>query len=235
MKENKFESYLKKIKENNKELENLLEKITKKGKIYIIGGALRDFYYYNLNDYKIRDLDLVFSEEIDKIKEILEEYPYHKNRFGGYKIKLDELYLDIWSYYDNWAFKNKLVKSTKCSSANLSKGTFLNIDSLVYSYSNSKCYNHLFKGVLEKKEIDFVCKRKEYIEKNPNISLNILRLLYMQERYSLNFSDRVKEYITKNSKIDYKEIYKAQFQHYQQEVLGKNKIKNKIEALRREK
>lgn len=231
MRKNEFESYLKKIKETNRELENLLNKIAEKGDIYIIGGALRDSYFNNLIDYKIRDLDLVFSEKIDKIKEILEEYSYYKNRFGGYKLKLDELYIDIWSYYDSWAFKNKLVKSSKCSLSSLSKGTFLNIDSLVYNYNTSEMYSYFFKKIIEKRKIDFISKNEEYIEKNPNSSLNIVRMLYMQDKYSLTFSDKVKEYIIKYSNKDYKKLYNAQFQHYHQEILEENKIKEKIEIL----
>lgn len=234
MKKIKFESYLKKIEEDNHDLKNLLDKISKKGDIYIIGGALRDCYFNNLIDYKIRDLDLVFSKEIDKIEEILEEYSYYKNRFGGYKLKLRDLYIDIWSYYDSWAFKNKLVRSNKCSLSNLSRGTFLNIDSLVYNYNTSKMYSCFFEEIFENRKIDFVNKKEEYIKKNPNSSINIIRMLYMKEKYSLTFSDKVKEYIIKYSNKNYKKLYNAQFQHYHQEILEENKIKRTIEILLKE-
>ena len=105
------------------------------------------------------------------------------------------------------------------------------IDSLVYNYNTSEMYSYFFKKIIEKRKIDFISKNEEYIEKNPNSSLNIVRMLYMQDKYSLTFSDKVKEYIIKYSNKDYKKLYNAQFQHYHQEILEENKIKEKIEIL----
>lgn len=231
MKNKQFDSYLKKIEDDNVELKNLIKRVIKKGDLYIIGGALRDFYFYDLDDYKIRDLDLVFSEKIVEIEEILKEYSYCKNRFGGYKLKLKNLSIDIWSYYDSWAFKNKLIKGNKCNLSNLARGTYLNIDSLVYNYNNSQIYNRFFKEVLEKKEIEFVIKNKDYIEENPNSNINIIKMLYMKKKYNLNLSTKIKEYIIKYSEKNYEKLYSSQFQHYNKKILEKEEIKTMIEEI----
>ena len=235
MRDHNFYEYLSEILKKYNNLESFLERINENGRLYILGGSVRDSFYKKKNEYTIRDLDLIFSKDIKKIKNILEEYDYSINRFGGYKIKFFDIEVDIWSYKDNWATKNYFKPRDKKNMIDLiSYGTLLNIDSLVYDYRNkSICYDY-FKEAYESSIIDFITTDKRYIEINPNKPLNIFRIIYLMSIYelslSLSITTYIKEYI-KNHNNYLEEIYQSQLKHYRQEKLKKNELCMKLKKV----
>lgn len=226
-----FEKYLLKLFKEITGLSDIFDKIGGKNNLYIVGGSIRDAYYNEINDYSVRDIDLIIHEQNNELDSILKDYNYEKNRFGGYKISLEKIEVDIWTYNDNWAIKNKLVNETSII-RNIAKGALLNIDSLVYDYYNKKINDELFYKVLESKEIDFVTDNQDYINLNPNKELNIFRILYSKQKYELSLSQNIKKYIKEFTKeeLNYLDIiYKSQFKHYQDEKLNKNQIYDEIQ------
>lgn len=217
-----FNEYLLNLTKENKEVNFFLDEIKKNGELFVLGGVVRDFFYQK-NYNQIRDLDLIFSEDIVEIKTLIEKYNYIKNRFGGYKVTIDNLDIDIWSYKDNWATVNQFLDSKEENIfENISKGTFLNIDSLVYSYKSDKINKKFFSKPKEKQTLDFVIKNKRYIESNPNKPLNIFRIIYLMINYNLNLSLDVIKYIQeyKDTHTNYLSIiYMSQLKHYKCEKM----------------
>lgn len=223
MKNHDFYEYLSEILKKHKELKNFLDEVNKNGEIYILGGSLRDSFYKTKDEYKIRDLDLIFSEDISKIKEILSKYIYYENRFGGYKLIINGLDIDIWSYKDNWATKNNFTSKERKLLENISSGTFLNIDSVVYNYETREINKLYFQKVLKRKRIEFVTKNRKYIQTNPDKPLNIFRIIYSCSNYKLNLSLEVIKYIQEyiDTHTNYLSIiYASQLKHYKCEKMS---------------
>src|SRR5262245_58226521 len=75
--------------------------------IYLVGGAIRNIYHYE----NIRDLELIFSTKLVDNSIFQDTLPsdYVFNRLGGIKLKFNMVTIDLWSIYENWANKNKLI------------------------------------------------------------------------------------------------------------------------------
>ncbi|MEH6971175.1 hypothetical protein, partial [Bacillus sp. JJ675] len=161
---------------------NFVEKLSETGELLFFGGAVRDIYIKN--DQYPRDFDIAikFTDEM-KFNNIINDYEYYKNRFGGYKIKVSGIDFDIWDLNNTWAFKNTNLKP---SEENLAKSVYLNIDGIVYNFNSNCLYADLLKETLMKSELDV------NLEKNPHVELNLLRALVFKRKYNLNLSNKLK-------------------------------------------
>jgi len=183
------------------------------GNIIIIGGAVRDIV---INDTEPRDIDIIVDtdEEIDYVIKAYDNV--HKNRFGGFKLFIDELEFDIWSTRNHWAFKENILNK---SISNIKYSTFLNFDSIFYNLTTKEGEAELFNNCIANSYLDFTLNKND-IYKNPSKDTNILRMLIIKDQWSLNFSDNVKKYIEEwcNSSINSNELVEnlliAQRKHY---------------------
>ncbi len=196
--------------------------LEKFGDLIIIGGALRDISFNN----NPRDIDIILSENKEFSWDSL-SINYKKNRFGGAKINIDNIEFDFWLKKDNWANKNKYIEN---SIAELTKGTFFNIDSLVYDYTNRKLYSEIYLQCIENKTLDITLKyNKDYILSNPTPEINIIRAFYNKEKYNLNFSKEVINYINDwklNKKNPEKILKKYELKHYKKDIFDENDYTN---------
>jgi hypothetical protein len=170
---------------NNKStFQSLFKKITKHGDVLLFGGAIRDI----LADKTPRDYDFVVTFRSSFLEEILASFEFRKNRFGGYKLVLDGIKIDIWSIDDTWAFRNKLISS---SPENLTKTVFLNIDSIAVNLCRGNVYAKRYREAIEKNLLDIV------LEKNPFPELCVLRALIFKCTNNINISKNLREFIVK--------------------------------------
>ena len=112
-------------------LKSVLFQILTEGTAYIIGGYVRDV----LENKENRDLDIVVDIPNERLRNIVESENCEKryNRMGGAKLILKNINVDIWSFDNNWAFKNGLVKLNEKEKLNsLAKGCFYNYDGQFY-------------------------------------------------------------------------------------------------------
>lgn len=113
---------------------------------------------------------------------------YDVNRYGGIKIKLNSLEIDIWTIENNWAFKNNLVKLNDNDKLNsIAKGCFYNFDALVinlYTYDFNLRY---FNDCIEKKELNILQEHPIYKNLNPSVEANIIRAIHLSKNYNLDF------------------------------------------------
>lgn len=175
-------------------LRNILYQILAEGTAYLIGGYVRDVF----EDVKSRDLDIVVDIKKERLREIVDNDICIKqfNRFGGAKLKLSNIDVDIWSFDSNWAFKNKLVKLNENEKLNsLAKGCFYNYDALVVNLPKFTYDTKFYESFLEERKLDILQKRSVYKNLNPTVEANILRAILIKKKYEVAFTPHLKEYI----------------------------------------
>lgn len=216
--------YFSNLKYKSKNIYDLFSAINKLGDPILVGGAIREIL---IKKSEPRDIDIIIDtqQDIGKVLDLYENC--YRNRFGGYKIKLDNIEFDIWSIDNHWAFKEKIVPQ---SILNLKETTFLNFDSLFYNLNAKNKEYSLFNQCLRNRELD-ITLQEEYIELNPTAEINILRMLFIKEEWELDFSEKCKEYINKwifNNELCVNKLYTSQFKHYKYEKATEEKIKSMI-------
>ncbi|PWL29316.1 hypothetical protein [uncultured Roseivirga sp.] len=176
------------------------------GEVFILGGFLRDVINMKPN----RDLDLIVSLTQNQLDSIITSLytsnTYKKNRLGGYKIQISPYFnVDIWTVSSSWNIKNKSLKISRDFTIRkenerywldkIAEIPFFNFDSLVLSVrtlnSNFKKYN----SCVESNTLDLVKHSSHFIHKNPTPEANVLRAIYLQKEFSLEFSYELKTYI----------------------------------------
>ena len=175
-------------------LKSVLFQILIEGTAYLIGGYVRDA----LENRVSRDLDIVVDIPNERLREIVdgENCEKHFNRIGGAKLILNSINVDIWSFDNNWAFKNKLVKLNEKEKLNsLAKGCFYNYDALVVNVSNFSYHIRYYENFVEKKELDILQKRVVYKNLNPTLEANILRALFLKKEFGISYTEHLKDYI----------------------------------------
>lgn len=174
----------------------LINKLMLLGDVYIVGGYFRDI----LNDKNPRDVDvLVDVPQNDLITLLNNEFVnYNLNRYGGAKFTIDQIEIDIWTFENNWAFKNKLVKFDGLDKLNaIARGCFYNYDALVIRLNDYNYSLKYFNDYLKTNQLDILQKNSMYMNLNPSIEANILRAIYIQKTRGSNFSDNLLNYLYK--------------------------------------
>lgn len=228
MKANLTEALLKKFESDNTAYQ-FLSKLLQDAKVYLFGGAIRDYLDGNLD--ASRDIDLVVEARNNLSIDILDYLPssvnisYKKNRYDGYKIDFNNhILVDIWNLNDTWAFRTNKVET---SAENLVKSVYLNIDALVYCLNNNMFLNNSdlnYLNVINNRTLDIVLKD------NPYEDLNLLRALVFQKRYSLEFSDKLKHrffcYMSMNENYAIEKFINLQNEHFANVILDQKALVN---------
>lgn len=171
---------------------------------YIFGGVIVDFLNRDSNH---RDVDIVVDSLTKNHLEELKKYQIQKNSFGGYKIKIDNLNIDLWLLKKTWAIKRnnylnfdlfKILPST----------SFFNSTAIIYSNKEKKMYfKDSFKQFIENKRIEII------FEDNPYPELCIVKSYqYYLKKYKLSL--QLEEYIVKNFPIRQSLLEPIQIKHY---------------------
>jgi len=206
---------------------NLVKSLENCGEILLFGGAIREYNdnrFYNIP----RDFDLVIKRkhrEID-LELLLKNFNYKKNRFDGYKVKVDSLVFDIWELEKTWAFKEKKVQCSEADySTKLQETVFLNIDAIVYNLTNGQLFDTEYKKAMKDRVLDIV------LLDNPHTELNMLRAILFKQKYNMKFSDKLislfKTFNCKNYDLAEK-LYELQLSHYSTCRIDKETLKREI-------
>lgn len=178
---------LKDIMRKNYYFEDMYLNLFKRYDSCLIGGAIRDFCF----DKTPKDLDFVINLSDKKLFNYIKNYDFKINKFGGYKVFLDEMIVDVWSMDNHWAFKNNILP--KCVE-NLEFTTFYNFDSLVFNLNNETLYSNCFLNGYNKKLLDITLDKK-YFHRNPQKTSNVYKALKLADQLDLVFSSATIEYI----------------------------------------
>ena len=182
-----------------------LDELSSIGDIVIFGGMLRELSISGNLKFK-SDIDVVIDVDTDlecslKFQNLISEFPVERNKFGGYRIKLDKWKLDIWRLSDTWAFKHGHVKCENFES--LCNTTFFSWDAIIYNYRKKEIHTiENYFELLNQKLLD------TNLPETPNDLANAVKALRYQEMYSANFSPDLACFlynVIKNT--SYKELY----------------------------
>ncbi|ULO07040.1 hypothetical protein H1230_29550 [Paenibacillus sp. 19GGS1-52] len=192
------------------EVLNLFNCLNKVGDIIIVGGALRDFAFKD----SPRDIDIIIdNNNTREFENVFKEFDFCKNRFGGYKISLNNIDFDIWSICDNWAFKEGIHNS---NFSNISKGTFYNFDAIAFNMTTHELDADIFIQSLSENLLDITLE-ENFIPMNPTPEINVLRAFRIREVWGLDFSEKVYNYISNWYTVTPKpeeKLKKAELKHY---------------------
>lgn len=190
------------LRNENPLFNHFISNIRPEHQIYIIGGFLRD----TINGQQSRDIDMVFDISQEKLLAALDAsgLNYKTNRMAGIKIHLKDFEADIWTVKNNWAFKSKVVKKNdNYILDSLADGCFYNYDSLVMNLNSGNARVKNYNECVLLRQLDILKKRDVYKERNPTIEANILRAIYINKLFNIEFSDNCLSYLaTKALKIN---------------------------------
>ena len=218
--------------EDYREASNFIDILSKAGELLFFGGSIRDCYINKGFDSLPRDFDIAikFHSELYEsqgwFENLLKEYNYKKNRFGGFKVLINDIEFDIWDMKNTWAFKEKKIAPTE---ENLTKTVYLNVDGIVYNYNRDLLYYNELNESLLNKIIDIV------LQENPQKKLNLLRAMIFKKKYDLNYSEKLinefRELVLLEKQNLVSDFYKIQIAHYKEERLSKNDIKLELTSI----
>lgn len=208
------------LEERNKKIKNIFYELKGYGDLILFGGAIRDYILKKAP----RDYDFVINTELN-IENVFRDLSYKINRFGGYKLFIDDLVLDIWKLSDTWAFKNGFFSPKP---ENLPKTVFFNIESIAYNTSTQGIYEYKFLEALRTNTLDIVFRE------NPFKDLCVLRAIVYKIMYSMELSINLSSFISSwhhNTENPFDVLLEVQLAHYGSIILEKETICNVLVEL----
>jgi hypothetical protein len=202
-------------KNENSTFCNFWQSLIGSGDFYIIGGAIRSIY----NNTKPRDIDIIIKNDVQEILTSLDDgVAINRNYYGGYKIDLNGIVVDVWDFENHWAFKNGILSADE---KHLAESCFFDFDALVYSpttgYLNIDHYLH----AIESHMIDFIKNDRVCIERNPGELTNVIRAIVAANEFNLSFSTAVATYIKSYlDKYNFTSLKKCEYRHYKEEKIS---------------
>lgn len=213
----------------NSESLNFINDLMVTGDLLFFGGSIRDICLFPDNPPTPRDFDIAIKfKDFNKFEEVIKNYDFRINRFGGYKFNVAKIEFDVWNLENTWAFKNTNLQA---SEENLAKSVYLNIDGIVYNFNKSRLYDELFKTSISAGKLDI------NLERNPQVELNLLRAIVFKdkyrEKYKLIYSNKLrnvfKKYLDENPTELVDQLYDLQVGHYKIDYLSKEEIQRELQ------
>ena len=194
---------------------NLLQKIATQTDVYVFSGVIRN---YLLGESTSKDFDIVVRGPISPmINNILSnDVIINRNSFGGYKLCVDDLNIDLWSIENTWSLlKQPELRSTPYT---LVKTVFFNFSAIVFDVNNLRfIYDDSFLSFYEFRVMDVVN------EDNPNPGLCIVNTMYYAIKYALPIKYRLCRWIVEHytSMMNFEYI---QLRHFGYQVFTRGQI-----------
>lgn len=121
----------------SEEMRSILNAISLKTEVYVFSGMIRNFF---LGESCFRDLDIVVGDVncvIDAINAATENVDFSINSFGGLKVKIQNLSIDLWELDKTWGIQNE---SMELSPYSLLRTAFFNFSAIVFDYNKTRFY-----------------------------------------------------------------------------------------------
>jgi len=202
---------------------NSLLELSKHTRVFIFSGVIRNFFLGEKNN---RDIDIVLEKEVN-IRSIFSNAEIKQNSFGGFKVYLDSTAIDLWYLENTWTFKNEHVPVLPFGLERKVPGTaFFNFSSIVYSFNDKHFYyENEFIEFLKNQEIDVVNK------KNPNPKLCIVNSFYYSDKYRLNISENLKDYLVTLYDRNDNDFSEVQLKHFGSVIYSNSQIEHRVETI----
>lgn len=189
-------------------LDFLTEEVGHKGDVYIYGGMLRDLAMFGEKGFN-SDIDLVVEGDWSEAVNALKYLDATQNKFGGFRLNIGGMPVDIWNARDTWAVRNGFVRYKDIST--LTDTTVLNWDAILMNWRTGEFIHgkNYFKDMQER-VLDIV------FEENPNplgMLVRVLRHLYLKKANKVR--SRALFYLAKKTKqYKYEDIVHYEINSY---------------------
>lgn len=163
----------------------LIDYVASKTEIYIFSGIIRN---YLKGCHEFRDIDFVTKESIDIPEGILHCHFAVKNKFGGIKMRFNDVTIDLWSMKTTWG----LMQKRKCryTPHTLITTAFFNFSAIAFDYHRSRfVISDDFCNFYKNNIIDVVYPN------NPIIGSCIVNTMYYKSKFDCRISRRLQKWI----------------------------------------
>lgn len=189
------------MRNNAKEL---VDYVAQQVPIYVFSGLIRNFLLGYLNN---RDIDLVILDtpHLKLPYSLFKDVYIKKNKFGGYKILIDELTIDVWDIERTWGIIEERMRASVYS---LIDTAFFNFSAIAYDY-------HMGKFIISDEFEEFYTTHVMEVvyERNPKKETCIVNALYYADKYEFIIGNSLRKWIVKyyNDDYDYKAAQESRF------------------------
>lgn len=114
---------------------DFLNELSMVARVYIFGGVVRDIALRGVRGFN-SDIDVVIEAESRQFKAFINPFNPEENKFGGYRLRIDQWSVDVWEAEKTWAFTTGLKTYETIDS--LLETTITNWDGVMYDWSNKK-------------------------------------------------------------------------------------------------
>ena len=105
------------------------------GELYFFGGVLRELALFGRKGFA-SDIDLVVEGDWSNVRQYLEEHGVIQNRFGGFRLSIDNWPIDLWHARETWAIRKGFVQYNGIQS--LTRTTILNWDAILLDWRSKQ-------------------------------------------------------------------------------------------------
>ena len=187
----------------------------------LFGGLIRDLMFPNLFR-EPRDIDIVVeSLDFDDFETKFHSVIKRKTRFGGYKLEIDNVEIDVWPLNATWGFKKTGLRP---SFNNLPKTTFLNVEAVVAVFDDVELFSA---DVLESGFFDGMTSKilRINLRENPFPTLNAIRSLITAAKLEFAMDRNLAEFIlTTLANVSNHELSEIQVSHYGRIICQPNEL-----------
>lgn len=196
-----------------KQVSLIANQLASLGQVYLFGGAIRDIALDGMRNF-YSDLDFVVDASPKHLDQLLNKlsktYSVKRNKFGGYRLKCDKWWLDIWALSNTWAFSAGKV-SPNNQASQLLNTTILNWDAILYQVVEHKLvYKTDYFAQLSQGRLDLV------LADNPNPKgayVRVLRTLVSKKVECISY--QLAQYLLAREKeFSYAELLDYEAQHF---------------------
>lgn len=206
------------------DIENFISILKKRTSVFIFSGIIRDFFLFK-NHTPFRDIDLIIEDDLI-LEDIFQDLNFKKNSFGGYKIKFNNVDIDLWVIKTTWALNRGQLKFEFDYLNALPKTTFFNFSSIIYSLKSKKfIVGKDFLRFLRDKKIELV------LEENPYPDLCIVNSFYYSDKLKLTIGDKLKSYLKSNYNENKEYLEPIQLKHFGRILYSEDYLKDRIEQI----
>ncbi|RKI62447.1 hypothetical protein D7X55_22100 [Corallococcus sp. AB049A] len=197
--------------------------------VFVFGGTLRDLLAVSATAAP-RDVDLVVAGATgEALREAFARELVRVNRFGGLRLQVQKLPVDIWTLESTWAFQQKLVPGGDF--AHLPRTTFLNVEAVAAELDTRKgrarqVYGDAFFRAVRERVLEI------NLEENPYTGLCVVRSLLTARKLHYALGPRLARYIAHHgSRVDAAELEAIQLSHYGRVRLDRDQLLRLIRSV----
>jgi hypothetical protein len=195
---------------------NHLSDILSDGNVYLFGGILRDLAIFGKAGYE-SDIDIVVDGTWRNIASLLHQYDAKRNKFGGFRIIIDDIPIDIWHAESTWAITNGHVPYRDISS--LTNTTILSWDAILMNWKSKQfVFIKNYFDHIHSRTLDIVLLQNPY---PLGMLVRILRHLTTKDAKKITM--RTLNYLMKMTNIySYEQIKMIELRSYRNVLIERN-------------